>query len=221
MDEVNRMVRSAVGMLEGVARGRGMLGIALDRKAPLTEGLLEATGCEIHIRNGLKVLLRDGIPVTSDRDPDRRMTERFVEWLSSGEDVSVPGRRAMPAGSDVIIEGMRLRMSRVLFLIEVLHYVFHSDGERTISIHRSSNGTSLTYRKGGRMWWRNGILCVRQGALPTSVGSALSGKPLSMLIDDPVIGDRMIRKVCDACPRDGILRIVTMDEGRRHIHQQD
>lgn len=218
MHQMNRMARGAIGTLVNIARGAGMMGVPMARKGDLTEALLAATGCRLDISAGRRVLVRGDAVITSDHDaPTQEVADAMATWMEGGEPPMAVMPMAMPAGGREIADRMGLPLGRTMILLEALHYAVRTEGERSFEMTRSRMGVKACYRLGTRLRWENGLVTLKCRILPGSVGAALAGKPLSVLVDEPTIADRIIRKVCDVDPRDGIMRIVTRDEGRHVI----
>ena len=224
MDQIERMARGTLGVLTATAAGHGMIGVRSDRRAMLTECLLEATGCTMEIVGGRRRTLHQGVEL-SDRGTARHekavasaIASAMTTWLTThGE-----ARKAMPLwmsrGSDLVIERMGLSARRLLLLLEVMHYVAYDDGKGVLEASRSYRTCTVTYRN-GPMRWRDGIVSMRHKLLPTSISTSMTGKRVGDIIGDPIVADRPIRRMCDISPREGVLRIVTMDAGLSILQQ--
>jgi len=220
MDQIERMARSALGVLTATAAGHGMIGVRTERRSMLTECLLEATGCTIEVVGGRRRAIRDGVEL-NDRDTRRHekgVASTMAAWLATHTEVREAAPLWMTRGSDLVIDRMGVSATRVLLLLEVMHYVAYRDGGSVLEASRTYRTCTVTYRR-GPMRWRDGIVSMRHRLLPSSLSTSMTGKRIGDIIDDPIVADRPIRRMCDVSPREGMLRIVTMDAGLSILEQ--
>lgn len=221
MEHISRMARSAASVLVNIAEGRGLLGIETSRKTGMRLALQEATGCAPGTGDGAERhrIYRDGKQVTHDADHGLRTAigADMTAWLRCDADPPVlPSTVSLPEGAVEIVERSGVSLKRALLMVEMLYHVaFDAPTGAQVVLRRMSRGCSLDYVRKGSVHWTNGLVTIRHKALPAAISTALTGSPLSRLVDDTVLADRLIRKVCGVDPREGRLRIVTMDEGRR------
>lgn len=218
MNRRERMARGALNSLAEISKGRGLYGIPMARKHILKDVLLEATGCRIEISRGRNVLLRDDVHIdTEGKVPAEDVASHMVEWMKDGP-MPWSRRVELPAGSMEIMERVGLVPSKVALLLEAIHYITHEQKSGgVLDVRSSGQGVTAIYEGSGTLKWENGLVTIRSKGLPASVGTAFMGKTLSQLVEDDLIGDRIIRKICDVAPNEGVLRIVTTDQGRYRI----
>jgi hypothetical protein len=219
MDHTSRMARTAASVLVNIAQGRGLLGVRTARRAVLVKALEQATGCTRGTGRDRHDVHLDGRPVSHDMPEDmrRRMGASMVEWMSRGDPDGLEHEPAsLPQGAREIMTRCGVDVTRTLVMLEALHHVaFDGPSGAAVTMRTTTRGPTLEYERRGVVLWRDGMVSIKHGPIPASVAAALTGATLGRIVDDAVLADRPIRKVCDVDPRDARLRIVTMDEGRR------
>lgn len=213
----SRTAAGALDILHTALAGRTIIGVPTTRQLDVVEMLLAATGCTTGLQGGRAAAMMAGRPlVRPDATSDQLAAQHMDEWLRKEGDAPSHPPLSLPMGLPDMMRAMGIGVARVSALLEVLHAVHVTSGDATIRLYRSGRLCRGTYRR-GRLSWTDGIVTVPGGLLPRSVRSALVGEPLGRLVDDPILADQRIRLVCATSPRDGLQRIVTMDEGRRIV----
>ena len=216
MHDISRMARNAASVLVNLGEGRGLLGIESARRSELEATLLEATGCRRGEGRDRAWILRDGVRLTTGIDAltHTAMEEGMRAWLRGKGPAPRPPRVALPSGAVAIMERCGLVADRAVTMVETVGYARLDTADGAIvSLSRTQCGLRLEYAHRG-VRWRDGVVSLRHRQIPGTVAASLVGRRLGALVDDPVIADRTVRRICDVDPREGVLRVVTSDEGR-------
>lgn len=215
MNHINRMARNVASVLANLGEGRGLLGMERARRAEIETMLAQVTGSSRGAGRHAHRFIRNGVPLTSAPDESTlsEIAEAVSRWLANGDAPPGPVTET-PSGMIEITERCGMRLDPALMLAEALrHVAFETVDGAKIIITRTCSGISAEYARGG-VRWKDGIVRLRHRQMPQAWSSALVGGPLGRVVADRVISDRVVRKVCDVDDREGVLRIVTADEGR-------
>lgn len=152
-----------------------------------------------------------------------RVADRVMAWLRAPD----PNRPSTPCSIGLGIDGMAERMgydpANVRTATRVLGHLAIDDPKgtgRTAHFHHDGRRIRARYAAGGKVTFEHGVVSVRGAGAPATLRAGLVGEPVARLIEDPVLGEMRIRRICSTDPRERIMRIVTRDADRWLTHER-
>lgn len=207
--------RSVIGTLHSIAGARHTYYKMPVAFRPARNALIEAlTGAQLVIQNGLYQVMRDN-KIETERESLKRTEEvaaNINAWIFRGEATWEFPLPLVNYYSPIILDRIGVKLSVIAELLFVLHRIEIERREGRISLYRNSDYVRMEYRS-GPMFWADGRISIRSKGLPYAARTALRGHQLSKIIDDPLVGDSIIRHVGAGKRNDNHFQILALREG--------
>lgn len=206
--------KSVISVVHSIAEGRyGYYKMPVELRHIRNTILETLSGLELAIVDGRYTVRRDGLPVTENESLKHieKVAENINRWIYKEASLDVP-RLCMNHYSPIILDRLGIDPGAIAELMLVLHSLEIETPMGRLKIYRNSDYLRMEYRS-GPMLWADGRVRLKSKGLPNVARIALRGHRLSKIIDDPLVGDSIIRHVGSGKRNDNHFQVLLLREG--------
>lgn len=219
MQEAKTNAGGALSVLNAFCNGFNPATTTVERVPFLIDCVLDATGCEFKVERGIQRVIFQGVEqdVRKNNVSDEtynQINKNIRKWLENDIQKMEYSPVIMSGGGKKIIERMGISPAKVFVLLESMYSITYTSLNHALYVKNTQRNISVTYIHKSGLMWKDGLVSLKHKTLPDTVNDYLKGKPISKVLDNRIIGDSIIRKVCKVSPTEKILRIVTFEEGK-------